>query len=76
MKATLYGIPASHPVFAAALMLERKSIDYKRVDLPQWFHRTILRPVDGALELPDGPGLGIELDEAKIDDRREAGFED
>ena len=42
----------------------------------QWFHRTILRPVDGALELPDGPGLGIELDEAKIDDRREAGFED
>ena len=43
MKATLYGIPASHPVFAAALMLERKSIDYKRVDLPQWFHRAILR---------------------------------
>ena len=42
----------------------------------QWFHRTILRPVDGALELPDGPGLGIDLDEAKIDDRREAGFED
>jgi L-alanine-DL-glutamate epimerase-like enolase superfamily enzyme len=37
----------------------------------QWFHRTILCPVDGVLELPDGPGLGIELDEAKIVDRRE-----
>lgn len=41
----------------------------------QWFHRTILRPVDGALELPDGPGLGIDLDPAKIDDRREV-YED
>ena len=42
----------------------------------QWFHRTILRPVDGALELPDEPGLGIELDPAKVDDRREVAFED
>lgn len=42
----------------------------------QWFHRTILGPVDGALELPDGPGLGIELDEAKIDERREVAFDD
>jgi L-rhamnonate dehydratase len=42
----------------------------------QWFHRTILRPVDGSLELPDGPGLGIELDEAKIDERREFAFDD
>jgi glutathione S-transferase len=43
MKATLYGIPASHPSFAAELMLERKGIEYKRVDLPQWFHRALLR---------------------------------
>jgi len=42
----------------------------------QWFHRTILCPVDGALELPDGPGLGIELDETKIDERREVAFDD
>lgn len=42
----------------------------------QWFHRTILCPVDGALELPYGPGLGIELDEAKIDERREVAFDD
>ncbi|MGH2540803.1 MAG: enolase C-terminal domain-like protein [Actinomycetota bacterium] len=45
-------------------------------DRNQWFHRTILCPVDGALELPDGPGLGIELDPAKIHERREVTFED
>jgi glutathione S-transferase len=43
MTARLYGIPASHPVYAATLMLERKGIAYSRVDLPQWFHRPLLR---------------------------------
>ena len=42
-KARLYAIPASHPSFAAGLMLERKGIPYSRVDLPQWFHRGLLR---------------------------------
>jgi glutathione S-transferase len=43
MKARLYGIPASHPSYATELMLQRKGIDYARVDLPQWFHRGLLR---------------------------------
>jgi glutathione S-transferase len=43
MTATLYGIPASHPVYAAELMLERKGVAYRRIDLPQWFHRPLLR---------------------------------
>jgi glutathione S-transferase len=43
VKARLYAIPASHPAFAAELMLERKGIEYSRVDLPQWFHRGLLR---------------------------------
>jgi glutathione S-transferase len=43
MKARLYAIPASHPSFAAQVMLERKGIPYSRVDLPQWFHRGVLR---------------------------------
>jgi L-alanine-DL-glutamate epimerase-like enolase superfamily enzyme len=42
----------------------------------QFFHRTIHRPVDGTLGLPTGPGLGIELDPSKIEDRREVAFED
>jgi glutathione S-transferase len=43
MTATLYGIPASHPVYAVELMLERKGVGYRRIDLPQWFHRPVLR---------------------------------
>jgi glutathione S-transferase len=43
MTATLYGIPASHPVYAVELMLERKGVAYRRIDLPQWFHRPLLR---------------------------------
>jgi glutathione S-transferase len=43
MKARLYAIPASHPSFAAELMLRRKGVEYSRVDLPQWFHRGLLR---------------------------------
>ena len=43
MSTTLYGIPASHPTYATTLMLERKGIAYRRIDLPQWFHRPLLR---------------------------------
>jgi L-rhamnonate dehydratase len=32
----------------------------------QWFHRTILRPVDGDIPLPTEPGLGIDLDPEKV----------
>lgn len=42
----------------------------------QFFHRTIRRPVDGALELPTEPGLGIDLDASKVEDRRELSFGD
>jgi L-rhamnonate dehydratase len=42
----------------------------------QFFHRTIYRPVDGALDLPTAPGLGIDLDPSKVKDRREIEFED
>ena len=35
----------------------------------QFFHAPIYRPTNGALSLPDLPGLGIVLDEAKIEAR-------
>ena len=35
----------------------------------QFFHAPIYRPVHGAVALPELPGLGIVLDEAKIDGR-------
>jgi L-rhamnonate dehydratase len=37
----------------------------------QFFHAPIFRPVQGAMALPELPGLGIVLDEAKIEGREE-----
>jgi glutathione S-transferase len=42
-KATLFGVPASHPAYAAELMLRAKGIDYRRVDLVAVVHRGVLR---------------------------------
>jgi L-rhamnonate dehydratase len=40
----------------------------------QHFQKTVYRPVEGALPLPTDPGLGIDLDPAKIAHRRELTF--
>ena len=45
MRATLYALAPSHPSHAARLMLERKGIDHKVVDLPPGSHAAILRPL-------------------------------
>ncbi|MCK4375353.1 MAG: hypothetical protein KAX19_08490 [Candidatus Brocadiae bacterium] len=37
----------------------------------QFFHTAPLMPVDGHLPLPAEPGLGMVLDESKIEERRE-----
>jgi glutathione S-transferase len=62
MKARLYAIPASHPSYAAQVMLERKGIEYSRVDLPQWFHRGVLR----ALRFPGTTVPAIVLDGRRV----------
>ncbi|MHC4248074.1 MAG: enolase C-terminal domain-like protein [Planctomycetota bacterium] len=41
----------------------------------QFFHAMPLRPRDGAIALPETPGLGLELDESRIEGRRELTFE-
>ena len=43
MKAILYGVPGSHPVKTAELMLRQKGIAYTRRDLPNMTHRYLLR---------------------------------
>jgi glutathione S-transferase len=42
-KATLFGVPASHPTYAAELMLRQKGVDFRRVDLVAVVHRGVLR---------------------------------
>lgn len=62
MAVTLYGIPASHPVYAATLMLRAKGVGYRRIDLPQWFHRPLLR----ALRFPGTTVPALVLDGRRI----------
>ncbi|MBV9213863.1 MAG: glutathione S-transferase [Actinobacteria bacterium] len=62
--ARLYALPASHPSTAAELMLERKGLDYRRVDLVPAVHRPLLR----ALRFP-----GITVPALVIDGRRVQG---
>jgi glutathione S-transferase len=43
--ATLFVVPGSHPSLTAALMLDRKGIDYRRIDFAPAVHRVALRLV-------------------------------
>ena len=63
-RARLYAIPASHPSTAAALMLERKGVDYRRVDLVAVISKVVLR----LLRFP-----GATVPALKIDGRRVQG---
>jgi glutathione S-transferase len=64
VKVRLYGIPGSHPVMAARLMLEHKGIEYRRVDLFPVVSRALVR----ALGFP-----GNRVPALKIDGRRVQG---
>lgn len=77
MPAKLYVVPGSHPSMAARLMLERKGIPYKRVDLVSAASRGLLKALrfEGdrvpALKLEDGRrvqgsrNISRELDEVQ-----------
>jgi glutathione S-transferase len=43
VKATLIGVPASHPTLTAELALEQKGIPYRRIDLVPGMSRSLLR---------------------------------
>jgi glutathione S-transferase len=67
VSATLYVIPASHPSRTAALMLELKGIDYKRVDLMPVISKPSLR----ALRFPGVTVPALRLDGERIQGSRE-----
>ena len=64
MAARLFVIPGSHPSLAARLMLERKGIDYKRVDLVPVVSKAVLR----AARFP-----GVTVPALKLNGRRVQG---
>ncbi len=61
MTATLYVVPGSHPSMAGRLMLERKQLEYRRIDLLPAIHKPLLR----ALGFP-----GTTVPALRIDGRR------
>lgn len=67
MKARLFTIPASHPSWTARLMLERKGIPYKRLDLVAGPHKLILR----ALGFPGTTVPALRLDGRRVQGSRE-----
>ncbi|MBE2317903.1 glutathione S-transferase N-terminal domain-containing protein [Solirubrobacter sp. CPCC 204708] len=42
MRARLVGVPGSHPVVSAELMLRHKGVEFTRLDLPNMTHKAIL----------------------------------
>jgi L-alanine-DL-glutamate epimerase-like enolase superfamily enzyme len=40
-------------------------------EIHQFFFRSPLKPVNGMITVPTDPGMGIELDEAKVETERE-----
>jgi len=67
VRATLFGVPASHPSLAAELMLQHKGLDYRRIDLVTAAHRGLLR----ALGFPRNTVPAMRLGGAKVQGSKE-----
>ncbi|MGZ5322281.1 MAG: glutathione S-transferase family protein, partial [Solirubrobacterales bacterium] len=66
-KATLYVIPGSHPALTARLMLERKGIPYKRVDLIPVVSKGVVR----ANGFPGKTVPALKIGDEKVQGSRE-----
>lgn len=67
MSARLFVIPASHPAIAAELMLKRKGIEYKRVDLLPVISKAALR----AVGFPGVTVPALKIEGAKVQGSRQ-----
>jgi L-alanine-DL-glutamate epimerase-like enolase superfamily enzyme len=76
-------IPHGHSVLPALHLIAAQSpavcplLEYLVLHNPhkQWFHKEKFVPEGGLVRLPQQPGLGIELDEALIQSRRELSWD-
>jgi glutathione S-transferase len=62
VRATLFGLPASHPTLAGELMLRHKGIAYRRIDFFPALHRAVLK----AMGFPGITVPAIRLNGAKL----------
>jgi len=71
-----HSVPATVHLIAAWPVTTCPLLEYlvKWNEINQFFLKHPIKPVDGAVTLPTTPGIGMELDEAKIESRREITF--
>ena len=71
-----HSTPASVHLIAAWPQTTCPLLEYliKWNEIHQFFLKYPLKPVNGKVSLPTRPGIGMELDEAKIENRREVTF--
>ena len=71
-----HSVPATAQLIAAWPVTTCPLLEYliKWNEIHQFFLKRPLKPVNGQVTLPTQPGIGMELDEAKIEGRREAAF--
>lgn len=67
MSARLFVVPGSHPSVAARLMLERKGVPYRRVDLVPMVAKPILR----ALRFPRATVPALIVDGRRVQGSRD-----
>jgi L-alanine-DL-glutamate epimerase-like enolase superfamily enzyme len=71
-----HSVPATVHLLAAQPVTTCPLLEYliKWNEIHQFFLKYPVKPVNGQVSLPAAPGIGMELDEAKIQRRRELSF--
>jgi L-alanine-DL-glutamate epimerase-like enolase superfamily enzyme len=71
-----HSVPATVHLIASQPVTTCPLLEYliKWNEIHQFFLKHPLKPVNGHVTLPTTPGIGMELDEAKIQERREISF--
>lgn len=72
-----HSVPANVHLSAALPIPTVPLVEYlvKWNELLQFFWKTPLTPVAGMIRVPDGPGMGMEIDPAKVEEERELSWE-
>ena len=68
-----HSVPANVQLSAALSPVDVPYVEYlvKWNEILQFFFSNPVKPVDGWVTVPNGPGMSVELDESKIDSERE-----
>ncbi|MBI3962336.1 MAG: mandelate racemase/muconate lactonizing protein, partial [Deinococcus sp.] len=71
-----HSVPATVHIIAAQPVATCPLLEYliKWNEVNQFFFKNPIKPVGGSVTLPTGPGMGVELDEDRIESRLEVKF--